>query len=151
MAPDRRSRTLFCVSLLDKGVLLALPAVLLACHLAFAAPSQPAKKVLLLYSYQAVLPTAVEWDGAIRMALEDSPTEPKEFYTEFLDLAQFPDEAYLQNLLNLLKSKYVNRKIDLLIPVGDLAFSFLQAHAWYSPRRWYPSLTCFILKGVIGP
>lgn len=103
-------------------------AVLLAHQLTFAKPSQPAKKVLLLYSYQAVLSTTVEWDAAIRRALEDSPAEPKEFYTEFLDLAQFPDEASLQNLLNLLKSKYANRKIDLLIPVGDLAFYFLQAH-----------------------
>jgi two-component system sensor kinase FixL len=30
--------------------------------------------------------------------------------------------------LNLLKTKYSGRRIDLLIPVSDLAFSFLQAH-----------------------
>jgi hypothetical protein len=54
--------------------------------------------------------------------------EPIEFYTGFLDLAQFPDESYLHSLTNLLQNKYTRRKIDLLIPMGDLAFHFLLAH-----------------------
>jgi hypothetical protein len=97
-------------------------------HLTCAAPSKPAQKILFLYSFQAVLPANLEWDEGLRTALKGMAAEPTEFYTEFLDLAQFPQESYLQNLLNLLHDKYADRKIDLLIPVGDLAFSFLQAH-----------------------
>lgn len=82
----------------------------------------------MLYSYQSVLPANLEWDGAIRSALKGTAAEPIEFYTEFLDLAQFPEESYLQSLIKLLQSKYAGRKIDLLIPVGDLAFDFLLAH-----------------------
>jgi hypothetical protein len=110
-------------------LLVSFLAVLLAGnHLASAGASKPAKKILLLYSYQSVLPANIDWDGAIRSALKGTAAEPIEFYTEFLDLAQFPDKSYLQNLINLLQNKYARRKIDLLMPVGELAFDFLSAH-----------------------
>jgi PAS domain S-box-containing protein len=121
-------RRFFLPRLWGKVTLLTLLTVLLPHHFASAAPPQPAKKVLLLYSYQAVLPANVEWDTGIREALEGTEAEPIEFYTEYLDLAHHPDKSYLRSLLNLLQTKYTGRKIDLLIPVGDLAFSFLQAH-----------------------
>jgi two-component system sensor kinase FixL len=127
MAPNFTSR-LFLLRLVAKVFLLTLLAVLLAHHPAASAPSKPAQKVLLLYSWQSVIPANLEWDTGIREALESKNQQPIEFYTEFLDLAQFPDEAYLHSLLNLLQTKYSGQKIDLLIPVGDLAFSFLQAH-----------------------
>jgi PAS domain S-box-containing protein len=76
-----------------------------------------------------VIPANVEWDTGIREALEGTEAEPIEFYTEYLDLAYHPEESYLRSLLNLLQTKYSGRKIDLLIPVSDLAFSFLQAHS----------------------
>jgi PAS domain S-box-containing protein len=121
-------RRFFFSSFLSKIFLIILPALLLAHHLAHGAPPPPAKKVLLLYSYQAMLPGNLEWDEAIRAALKGKEEHPIEFFTEFLDLSQFPDESYVKGLLNLLQIKYSSQKIDLLIPVGDLAFAFLQAH-----------------------
>lgn len=120
-----RARKIFLPGLF---LLLSCPALLLAHQLARGAPLPPPKKVLLLYSYQAVLPANLEWDGAIRASLKNTSAEPLEFYTEFLDLAQFPQESYLQNLIRLFQAKYADQKIDLLIPVGDLAFGFLQTH-----------------------
>src|SRR5208282_6575812 len=111
-----------------KFFLLFSLALLFANHLAAAAPSKPAKKILLLYSYQSVLPINLEWDEAIRSALKGTTSEPIEFYTEYLDLTRFPEDAYLQTLINLLQNKYAGRKIDLLIPMADLAFQFLLAH-----------------------
>jgi ABC-type uncharacterized transport system substrate-binding protein len=108
--------------------LLSFLAWLPADHLAAAAPSKPAKKILLLYSYQSVVPANLEWDGGIRAALKGTATEPLEFFTEYLDLARFPDESYLHSLINLLQSKYTRRKIDLLIPVGFPAFRFSLDH-----------------------
>jgi PAS domain S-box-containing protein len=127
MAPNF-TRRFFLSRLLGKVSLLTLLAVLLSNHFASAAPLQPAKKVLLLYSYQAVIPANLEWDTGIREALESAEGQPIEFHTEYLDLAHHPEESYLRSLLNLLQTKYSGKKIDLLIPVGDLAFSFLQAH-----------------------
>ena len=108
--------------------LLTLLAVLLPNHFASAAPLQPAQKVLLLYSWQSVLPANLEWDSGIRKALENTTGRRIEFHTEYLDLAHHPEESYLCSILNLLRTKYSGQKFDLLIPVGDLAFTFLQAH-----------------------
>jgi PAS domain S-box-containing protein len=138
-------RRFFLSHLLVKVALLTLLALLLPHHFASAAPLQPAQKVLLLYSWQSVIPANVEWDAGIREALEGTEKVPIEFYTEFLDLAQFPDEAYLHSLLNLLQTKYSGRKIDLLIPVGDLAFSFLQAHG-NALFPGSPIVFCAVLK-----
>ncbi len=125
---SKAGKRFFFSSFLGKLFLLILPAVLLAHHPAHGVPSPPAKKILLLYSYQAMLPGNLEWDEAIRTALKGTEGQPIKFFTEFLDLSQFPDESYIHGLLNLLQIKYGSQKIDLLIPVGDLAFAFLQAH-----------------------
>ena len=127
MVMTGRARKFFSPSLI---LLLSFLALLLTDnHLAAAAHSKPAKKILLLYSYQSVLPANLEWDGGIRSALKGTAAEPIEFYTEYLDLAQFPQGSYLQNLTNLLHGKYADRKIDLLIPIADRAFAFLHAHS----------------------
>jgi ABC-type uncharacterized transport system substrate-binding protein len=109
-------------------LLLSCLASLLAQHNVQGAPAPPAKKVLLVYAYQSMLPAIFEWDAGIRAALKGSKAQPVEFYTEFLDLLNFVDESYVQSLVNLLRVKYRNQKIDLLIPVGSSAFSFLKAH-----------------------
>jgi two-component system sensor kinase FixL len=143
-------RRFFLSRLLGKVSLLTLLAVLLSHHFASAAPLPPAKKVLLLYSWRSVIPANVEWDTGIREALEGTGQQPIEFYTEYLDLAQFPDEAYLHSLLNLLQTKYSGKKIDLLIPVGDLAFSFLQAHG-NALFPGSPIVFCAVVKQQLEP
>jgi PAS domain S-box-containing protein len=127
IAPNFAGR-FFLLRLMAKVFLLTLLAVLLPHHFAFAAPLQPAKKVLILYSWQSVVPANVEWDTGIREALEGTEGRRIEFYTEYLDLATHPEGSYLHSLLNLLQTKYSGQKIDLLIPVGDEALAFLQVH-----------------------
>jgi formate hydrogenlyase transcriptional activator len=102
--------------------------ILGVCSGALASESNPAKKILVLFSYQSLTPGFLEWDEGIRSVLRGTASEPLEFYTEFLDMARFPDKAYLQNLVNFLQKKYSGKKMDLLIPVGPLAFHFLADH-----------------------
>lgn len=126
MAMTGRARKFLPWSLIFLLIFLAL--LLANKHLAAATPSKPAKTILLLYSYQSVLPANIGWDRAVRSALKGTDAQPLKCYTEFLDLAQFPDESYLRSLINLLQSKYASRTIDLLMAMGDLAFNFLLAH-----------------------
>jgi two-component system sensor kinase FixL len=136
--------------LLGKVSLLTLLAMLLPHQFASAARLQPAKKVLLLYSYQAVLPANLEWDTGIREALESTGQQPIEFHTEYLDLAHHPEETYLHSLIHLLQNKYSGKKIYLLIPVGELAYSFLQAHG----RSLFPGspiIFCAVAKQQLEP
>jgi PAS domain S-box-containing protein len=125
---SRIGRRFFFASFLGKLFLLSLAALLLAPNIAQGGTPPQAKKILLLYSYQAVLPANLEWDEAIRLALKGKDEQPLAYYTEFLDLSLFPDESYVQGLLNILRIKYGTQKIDLIIPVGDLAYAFLRAH-----------------------
>jgi hypothetical protein len=94
--PSRTGRRFFFSSLLGKLFLLTLLALLLAHHQADGVARPPSKKILLLYSYQALAPGTIEWDEAIRRALKATEGQPTEFYTEFLDLSQSPDEAYIR-------------------------------------------------------
>jgi len=149
MAPNFNRRS-FLLRLMAKVSLLTLLAALLSNQFASAAPLQPAKKVLLLYSYQAVLPANLEWDTGIREALESTGQQPIEFHTEYLDLAHHPEETYLHSLIHLLQTKYSGKKIDLLIPVGELAYSFLQAHG----RSLFPGspiIFCAVAKQQLEP
>jgi transcriptional regulator with GAF, ATPase, and Fis domain/ABC-type uncharacterized transport system substrate-binding protein len=137
-------------------------ALLLAQHHVQGAPPPPAKKVLLVYAYQSMLPAIFEWDESIRAALQGTKAQPVEFYTEFLDLVNFTNESYRQNLFNFLRDKYSNQKIDLLIPVGSSAFSFLKAQGnaifpgtpivfCYVPKQQVEALTPLSNStGVIG-
>jgi PAS domain S-box-containing protein len=125
--------------------LLSCLALLLARHDVQGASPPPAKKVLLVYAYQSMLPGIFEWDEGIRAALKGAKAQPVEFFTEFLDLVNFPDESYVQSLIDFLRVKYRNQKIDLLIPVGGAAFSFLKAHG-NALFPGTPIVFCFVPK-----
>lgn len=118
-----RARKIFLPGLLW---LLTCLALLIASNFPAAALSlNPTQRILLLYSYQAVLPINLELDEAIRAALKGPDAEPQEFYKEYLDLAQFPDGPHRQRLLNFLQ---VN----------------MQTGHWTSSSRWEtrPFVSC---------
>jgi two-component system, NarL family, response regulator NreC len=103
------------------GVLLAL-AVLLP---ATAVAEEPARKdVLLLYADSMLLPANVVTDRELRSALGADAATPVRFYTEALDLSWFPDKEVERAMLDLLRAKYANRNLDLVIPVGPPALRF---------------------------
>ncbi len=64
-------------------------------------------------------------DKGLRSQLESSSTQPLVFYTEYLDLLRFPDNAHQEELLEYLRVKYSMRKIDLIFVVSPLALNFV--------------------------
>lgn len=103
-------------------------AILELCSWGCASKPKPAKKILSLFSYQTLTPGFLERDEGLRSALQGTALDPIEFYTEYLDLARFPDQAYLHSIVHFLQTKYRGKKLDLLIPVGTLACHFLLDH-----------------------
>jgi signal transduction histidine kinase len=89
-----------------------------------AQPSAP-KHVLLLYSHESALYT--QFEAPLRSALATERAHPVNFYTEYLDLIRFPRERYEQQLVNLLRVKYADRRIDLIVVVSSLAFDLVRA------------------------
>ena len=107
------------------AVLLVL-AVLLP---ATAVAEEPARKdVLLLYADSMLLPANVVADRELRSALGADAATAVRFYTEALDLSWFPDKEVERAMLDLLRAKYANRNLALVIPVGPPALRFALLH-----------------------
>lgn len=86
------------------------------------------KNILVLYSHEQELSTYVELDRALRSELRSSSEYSVVFYTEYLDLLRFHEARHQQKLVDYLRVKYSDRKIDLVIPVSPLAFQFFMDH-----------------------
>ena len=87
--------------------------------------TQGGKHVLLLYSHESAVYT--QFEAPLRSALSSELTHPVDFYTEYLDLIRFPREHYEQHVVDLLRTKYAERRIDLIVVVSSLAFEFVRA------------------------
>ena len=92
-----------------------------------AVAEEPARKdVLLLYADSMLLPANTVVDRELRSTL--GAGAPVRFYTEALDLTWFPDKEVEGATLDLLRAKYANRNLALVIPVGPPALRFALLH-----------------------
>jgi signal transduction histidine kinase len=82
-------------------------------------------RVLLLYSEARLTPSVVRTDQALRSTLEARSPRPVYFYTEFLDLNSFRGSALQDELVKLLRVKYRQRPIDLIVAQGQLTVPFV--------------------------
>jgi len=144
MTPRDQPGKLFGKRLLVQAILCCLVIFWVCCWALVSEPNPP-KKILVLFSYQSVAHSLLEWDKGIRSVLPGTALEPIDFYTEFLDLARFPDKIYQQNIVRFLQTKYRDTKMDLLIPVGPLAFPFLLEHGG-TIFPGVPTVFCAALK-----
>ena len=107
-------------------------AVLIAFQFSIAGTASPAelqpKRVLILFAVNVVLPTHMDWERGIRSGLQAAGDSPLEIDIEYADLLRFKDENYTQSFVDLLRHKYSNRKVDVVIPVYDPAFEFIGQH-----------------------
>ncbi len=93
---------------------------------AAAAASQPAaRRVLVIYSDDRLLPANVIVDDSIRKAFAANPASHIEFFTEVLDVSRFAVEAQEQRQSVFFREKYAAQPPDLIITVGTPALQFL--------------------------
>lgn len=83
------------------------------------------KRVLILYSFNNDQGLYSGFDRVLRSELRMRVKDRLEFYTEYLDLIRFPEETHADEMVQLLKLKYAQKKPDLLIPVSYSAVQFL--------------------------
>jgi hypothetical protein len=101
-------------------VVAALVWQLLACAgTATAADSDLPRQVLLLYAESRLLPALVEADAAFRSTVASSLGAPVVFHTEFLDLPPTPSAAYEHRLRDLLRVKYQDVHLDLIMALAS--------------------------------
>jgi signal transduction histidine kinase/ABC-type uncharacterized transport system substrate-binding protein len=98
--------------------------------------AEPSYRVLLLYSEARLTPSVVLIDQALRSTLGASSPRPVYFYTEFLDLNSFRGSELQEELVKLLRVKYRQRPIDLIVAQGQLTVPFVlqnRANLFSSP------------------
>ena len=81
---------------------------------------EPTHRILLLYSESRLIPSVVNVDQAFRSTLATGLPERIYFYTEFLDLNAFQGDMPRSELWELLRLKYQNRRIDVIVSQGQL-------------------------------
>ncbi|HXJ82156.1 MAG TPA: ATP-binding protein [Candidatus Methylomirabilis sp.] len=85
---------------------------------------KPERYVLLLYSEARLTPSVVDADQALRSTLKRLSSAPVHFYTEFLDLNSYRGTSFQDELHDLLRLKYWERRIDLIVGQGQLTVPF---------------------------
>ncbi|OIP88452.1 MAG: hypothetical protein AUK55_16150 [Syntrophobacteraceae bacterium CG2_30_61_12] len=89
----------------------------------------PTKKILILFPLESNSPGFVQFDQALRSALNESQAYRFDFYVECMDLLRFPGERYLRDLVQIYREKYSTRNIDLIIAPLRLSHDFLAQYA----------------------
>jgi signal transduction histidine kinase/ABC-type uncharacterized transport system substrate-binding protein len=96
---------------------------------AFAAESKQEKKVLILYSHSREIPANDLVHAGILAVFENNDRFTITIHTQYLDLSRFSGPAYRSALANLLRIKYHNDGIDLVIAVDKPALDFLEDYS----------------------
>ena len=86
------------------------------------------RHVVLLFDERVELPGLSLLDAELVNTLRANSTEPVEIYREAMDLSRFSSNSYKALLRDFLRTKYADKKIDVVVAVMAPAFDFLLTH-----------------------
>lgn len=86
------------------------------------------RNVLVLLSYDRLLPGNLEGDRALRDGFAARPDLPVSISVEYLENVRFSGEAYERTFVTYLRDKYVQRPPEVVIVAADEAFDFVLRH-----------------------
>lgn len=89
------------------------------------ASAQDGKSVLLIYSTSAELPAVGAFESSLRSTVTKATRQRVEFYDEYLDIPRFPELGQRDAFLELLRSRYADRKIDAVVLGGPGTIEFM--------------------------
>lgn len=85
-------------------------------------------RVVILPGADPTQPAAQEQIHALRSAIAAAAPDGVEFYTDSLDNLRFDSKDLMPGFLALLKGKYENRQVDVVIGVADFALDFTKRY-----------------------
>jgi len=109
------------------GLLFLIVFLLTICAHLSCLSADKKKHVLVLHSYHK----GQGWNDTITQGIEsvfDNTDQEIELHFEYMDTKRIYDEQHLQNLRELYKHKFKNRRFDVIVSSDDHAFNFLLAH-----------------------
>lgn len=86
------------------------------------------KRVVILNATDPYLPAFLALDGAMRDAIKTGRAEPTELYAETLDMHRFPRTQLESELVSLLRKKYYDLDVDVVIAAAPIALDFAQGN-----------------------
>ena len=84
------------------------------------------KQVLVLYSTRTDNQFSITGEYELPRILDVGPKTDLDYYSEFTDLARFPDPSYPVLIGSFLRQKYRDVRFDLVIAMQDVAVQFLE-------------------------
>jgi hypothetical protein len=93
-----------------------------------AAAQSRVPRVLILYPYDERVPATSIAGQSVRTHLMDATDGKLDLFSEFLDLARFPQSAHIDRMSRYLTDKYVDHQPDVVITLGEAATQFMNTH-----------------------
>src|SRR5262245_19401790 len=91
-----------------------------------AAPDQP--RVLVVHSTRQETQLSILANRDLPRILSSRLSLTVDYYAEYIDAARFPTARYERAFRDLLRSKYRNRRFDLIIAMQDVAWDFVRKY-----------------------
>ncbi|MEY9772922.1 sensor histidine kinase [Sinorhizobium fredii] len=82
-------------------------------------------RVLILYPYDERIPATTIIGESTRVRLLEATGGKVDLFSEFLDLARFPEKRHIDRMARYLAEKYTDRRPDLVIALGEESTSFI--------------------------
>jgi hypothetical protein len=87
------------------------------------------RRIVILKATDPYLAAFLALDGAQREAIREGSRMPVELYAETLDMHRFPRKLLDQDLVALLRKKYHDLRVDVVVAVTPIALDFASASA----------------------
>ena len=87
-----------------------------------------ARRVVILNATDPYLPAFLALDSALRETIRAGSRKPAELYAETLDMHRFPRTQFDSELVTLLRNKYRDLKVDVVVADAPIALDFAQRH-----------------------
>ena len=86
------------------------------------------RHVVILNATDPYLPAFLALDSALRETIRTGFSIPTEFFAETLDMNRFTGMRFENELVDLLRKKYHNHKVDVVVADAPIALDFAQRH-----------------------
>lgn len=90
--------------------------------------SAETRRVVLLFDERVELPGMSRLDAEFVRTMRANSADPVEVYRDQMDLSRFGSETYKSSLRDFLRTKYADKKIDVVVAVMAPAFDFLSRY-----------------------
>jgi len=112
-------------------------------------------RVVILNSVDPYLPAYIALDDALREAIRAGRKTPVDLYAETLDMGRFPRSLIELDVVALLRKKYRDLKVDVVVTVDELALDMAErygAELWPGAAIVFMSVSSSVQRGrSLGP